>query len=974
MKETDTMEGMAPKRRRMMEMVLALGGLREETTIHPGKINEEIDGLRDGLSPLVEEILKLPDEYYTSFASIAEKTQLVDKIDDKSILQSSIENIEQAISISPLKGADTLLIELKAALKKVEEEAETSEEVEKLVEELLGVRSSAQSNPKSAQALLEKLDIKIRYGAPPCHVACPAGVRVQRFVNLTRDEQFDEALALMRETYPFPGTLGRVCNAPCEDDCTRGRIDQSVSIRNLHRFLADNERKQGTKPPTKITLDESDKIAIFGAGPAGIGCAYDLVRKGYPVTIFEAQSKTGGLLRYGIPSYRLPRDILDEEIAYVESLGVEIKTGKRIDSPSALLEQGFKAVFVATGASSSRAMKIEGEDAKGVHHALDFLQKLNKYEKVSLGKRVAVIGGGNAAVDSARVAKRLGCEVTMIYRRSKKEMPAHHLEVEATEDEGIEIMILSTPIRVLESDGKLNGLECIKMKLGEPDSSGRRRPEPIEGSEFVVDVDDVIIAIGQLIAPEDYFSDLEYSAWGWIDTDPITLQTSVEGVFAGGDAVSGPATVVKAVGAGKKAAESICHYLSGAELSSAMEDSGRIVANVDAERVQAEEIRRAQMPELEVESRKGNFDEVELGFDTDTSICEAARCINCSLSNMTVNVYGEEIDPEAHEELTSAYLNNEIERGAILTLIRHLGAMTAEGLAAKTGLPQDRTLQHLLRMKRSELLVILGESHGYLLYDVPRTPSEAEITLETVSSLALQLAQANSDLDTLLKDLKAQDIGTLAGALEVFSRARDRLEQITISGSIINEDSLVSIEEKIRSAVIMTTRTRARLPSTRPKVTIEDLVDIDVPTVLEEYESQMGYTPLLGFGTINWDDSKCLGCKSCEIICPEDAIKLKPIIETPRMFEMDEAALEQLPVNKSLFYQTVRNLAVEKASQNIHLESEAPGFGTVETDLYLCIGCRSCVRRCPGPDKGALELELKWTLPEVIRQITTQSQ
>jgi ferredoxin len=341
---------------------------------------------------------------------------------------------------------------------------------------------------------------------------------------------------------------------------------------------------------------------------------------------------------------------------------------------------------------------------------------------------------------------------------------------------------------------------------------------------------------------------------------------------------------------------------------------------------------------------------------------------------MTVNVYGEEIDPELHEQLTSEYLNNEIERGAIITLIRHLGAMTAESLAERTGLPQDRVLQHLLRMKRSELLVITGETHGYLLYDIPRTPSESEITFETVSALALQLAQAKTDLATILKDLKAQDIGTLSGALEIFSRARDRLEKVTISGSIINKEGLVAIEEKIRSAVIMTTRTRARLPSTRPKVTIEDLVDVDVPTVLEEYESQMGYTPLLGFGTINWDDSKCLGCKSCEIICPEDAIKLKPIIDTPRIFELDEATLEQTPVNRLLFYQTVRNLAVEKASQNIHLEREAPGFGTVETDLYLCIGCRSCVRRCPGPAEGALDLELKWTLPEVIRQITTQTQ
>lgn len=974
MKTPDIMDGMAPKRKRMMDMILALSGLKEEATVPPGKITEEIESLKIELSPLIEEILNFPDEYFEAFVTTAEKTKLAEHIADKSVLESSIESLEQSSSITSIKGIERLLKELKVALKKAEEESKSSEEIKTLVDELLEVKSSVHSNPQSAQALLEKLDIKIRYGVPPCHVACPAGVRVQRFVNLTRDEQFEEALELMRTTYPFAGTLGRVCNAPCEDDCTRGRIDQSVSIRNLHRFLADNERAKGPKVPAKPSLDKSDKVAIIGAGPAGIGCAYDLARKGYQVTIFEAQPKSGGLLRYGIPSYRLPRDILEDEITYVENLGVEIKTGKRISSPSALLQEGFKAVFVATGAASSRAMKIEGEDAKGVHHALNFLEQVNKDEKVSLGKRVAVIGGGNAAVDSARVARRLGCEVTMIYRRSRNEMPAHHLEIEATEDEGIKIMLLSTPIRVLESDGKVTGLECIRMRLGEPDSSGRRRPEPIPESEFIVEVDDVIIAIGQLIAPEDYFSDLDYTAWGWINADPITFQTNIEGVFAGGDAVSGPATVVKAVGAGKSAATAIDHYLIGNELAIAMEDKGRIVANVDADRVQTEEERRAHMPELEVEQREGNFNEVELGFDSKTASCEASRCINCSLSNMTVNVYGEEIDPSTHEKLTAEYLNNEIERGALITLIHHLGAMTAKGLAEKTGLPQNRVLQHLLRMKRSELLVITGETHGYLLYDVPRTPTESETTLETISTLALQLAQAKTNLGAIMSDLKAQDIGNLANALEVFSRARDRLQRVTISGAIIKENDLIAIEEKIRSAVVTTTRTRARLPSTRPRMTIEDLVDIDVPSVLEEYESQMGYTPLLGFGTINWDDSKCLGCKSCEIICPEDAIKLKPVLDTPRIFEIDDESMKGLPVNKSLFYQTVRNLSVKKPSQKIQLAAEAPGFGTVETDLYLCIGCRSCVRRCPGPGDGALELELKWTLPEVIRQITAQTQ
>jgi NAD-dependent dihydropyrimidine dehydrogenase PreA subunit len=277
-------------------------------------------------------------------------------------------------------------------------------------------------------------------------------------------------------------------------------------------------------------------------------------------------------------------------------------------------------------------------------------------------------------------------------------------------------------------------------------------------------------------------------------------------------------------------------------------------------------------------------------------------------------------------------------------------------------------------MKRSEHLVTIGEDHGYLIYDVPRTPSESEITLDTISKLALSLSQAKTELNEIMSDLKAQDIGNLASALEVFSKARDRLETVTINDTVIANEMLVSIEEKIRSAIVMTTRTRAKLPSTRKKISIDDLKDVDVPTVMEEYKSQMGYSPLLGFGTVNWDDSKCLGCKSCEIICPEDAIRLKPIIDVRKMLEYDQESMDILPTNTSLFYQTVKDLAISKPSDRIVFENEKPGFGTVETDLYLCIACRSCVRRCPGPDSGALELELRWTLPQIIRQITTQAE
>ncbi len=337
------------------------------------------------------------------------------------------------------------------------------------------------------------------------------------------------------------------------------------------------------------------------------------------------------------------------------------------------------------------------------------------------------------------------------------------------------------------------------------------------------------------------------------------------------------------------------------------------------------------------------------------------------------NVYGEKLDSEVYKTIMDTYLDNELERGTILILIRELGALTAHDLAERTNIPPDRILRHLLRMKRDELLTIAGENHGYILYDVPRALSEAEITIQTISSLALQLSEAKQELQRILSDLKASDIGRLANSLEVFSKSRDKLASVRVHGAAIDESTLKDVEDKIRSAVLLTYRTRAKIPSTRPKVTLEDLLDVDVPSVLDEYRSLMGYAPLLGFGTIEWEQSRCLGCRSCEIACPEDAIELKPRIGIHRFFEISDDALSQLPSNRSLFYRTIQNLATIKPVEEIPLEKEVPGFGTVEVDLWLCVACRMCVRRCPGPEGGALELELKWSLPEIVKHITSTS-
>jgi len=371
------------------------------------------------------------------------------------------------------------------------------------------------------QAVPNKATIDKR-GYSPCRVTCPAGVNVQGYVALISQGKFKEALEVVRRTMPFAAVCGRVCTHRCEAECERGKVDEPVSIRALKRFIADYETEAGREKAAPIEQTKKDKVAIVGSGPAGLACAYDLIRKGYPVTVFEAESVAGGLLRWGIPEYRLPKKVLDDEIEYIKELGVEIKTNTTVKDHNQLSKQGYKAIFLGTGASVSQKMNIPGEDSAGVIHALDFLKQVNNGEKVELGNRVAVIGGGNAAIDSARVAKRLGAgEVTIVYRRSRVEMPAAADEVDEAEREGILIHILATPVRVLNQDGRLIGIECTRMELGEPDESGRRRPVPVEGSEFTVEVDNVIMAVGQTVDKSGLPKELGYTDRGTIYADPV---------------------------------------------------------------------------------------------------------------------------------------------------------------------------------------------------------------------------------------------------------------------------------------------------------------------------------------------------------------------------------------------------------------------------------------------------------------------
>lgn len=493
---------------------------------------------------------------------------------------------------------------------------------------------------------------------PPCSAACPAGNDVVGFIQKIVQNDFEGAWKILKEENPFPGVCGRVCFHPCEAKCNRGSYDEPIAIRSLERFVAEVASDLNLKIE-KTQEKRKERIAIIGSGPAGMSCAYHLARLHYEVNVFESFSQAGGMLKMGIPAYRLPKKVLDRELSSIESLGVQIQTD--IDLGQNLRLEDFKnyqALFIATGAHRARSLQISGERGKGVLHGLDFLKKINLQKRVKLGDRIAIVGGGNTALDVARSVIRLGKKAILLYRRSREEMPAFEEEILEALEEGVKIRYLVSPIRIGQKNG-LKRIECVRMALGEKDESGRRRPVPIPYSNHSIDVDQVIVAAGEEI-------EVTFLPEGLEKREGIVLtrrdgSTGIRGVFAGGDLTSNQRTVAHAIGSGKKAAMAIDAFLNGKDSEQVIHQhligegpslsiypyrhpgtrvrNAHVVAFEELNIDYFEPAKRQVELKKTVKERIKGFQEVSLTLSERVALEEAGRCFSCGTCNECENCY-----------------------------------------------------------------------------------------------------------------------------------------------------------------------------------------------------------------------------------------------------------------------------------------------------------------------------------------------
>lgn len=478
---------------------------------------------------------------------------------------------------------------------------------------------------------------------PPCSFTCPSATDIRgylttiaqsEFYGRKYEESYEKAWYILTDKNPFPAVCGRVCPHPCEKECNRKEKDEAVSINNIERFIGDYGIKNNLQYKKLYPDTYPEKVAVIGAGPSGLSCAYQLARKGYRVVVFEAFEKAGGMLRYGIPRYRLPEDILDAEINAILNLGIELKCKTKIESVDQL-KKDYNAIYVSIGAHKGLPLGVPGEDAENVWTGAQYLNKINSGSQINLGNKVIVIGGGNSAVDAARVAKRSGAEVIILYRRTRVEMPAIEHEINQAEEERIHLELLAAPVEVLkDGNNKVSGLKCIRMELGEQDESGRRRPVPIKGSEFEIEATAIIAAISQATI----FNGLDElkNEKGWISVDEHG-KTEKEGIFAGGDVTNQLGLVTDAIGLGRKSAESIDDYLRQRE-------HAKVVAPIVIRHTKMnfnyyDTLPRTQIKSLTPTQRACNFNEVAATIDESQVIAETKRCLSCGQCYDCENCY-----------------------------------------------------------------------------------------------------------------------------------------------------------------------------------------------------------------------------------------------------------------------------------------------------------------------------------------------
>lgn len=470
----------------------------------------------------------------------------------------------------------------------------------------------------------------------PCQHTCPVGLDIPGYVSLIKNDKPVEAYKLIMQKLPLPMTIGRVCTHPCEKKCRRGQVDEAVSIRHLKRYASDYAWEHGLSYTPEIKASRSEKVAVIGAGPAGLAAAWDLAIEGFKVTIFESLPVAGGMLAIGIPEYRLPKEILNKEIENIKKLGIEIKLNSPVTDINALFKEGYKAVFVGIGAQQGKKMDIPGEELDGVYDALDFLRDINLGKFINIGKKVAVIGGGNSAIDAARVALRKGAaEVHIIYRRERGDMPAEKEEITPTEEEGIKLHFLTVPVKVIGKNGKVSAIECQKTELRDFDKSGRRSPKFIAGSEYTIEIDTLIEAVGQrLDIASMKLGDIKISKGDTLVADKRTLATEQKGVFVGGDAFLGPSTAIEAVATGQRAASSIRRFLNGQDLIPTVDrkDAETIAyANVPPTDAETAEHARVAIAEIRLADRESSMKEVVLNYSAKEAKEECSRCLRCDI-------------------------------------------------------------------------------------------------------------------------------------------------------------------------------------------------------------------------------------------------------------------------------------------------------------------------------------------------------